>query len=299
MTARLALLLRFGWLLLFVASPPLSTSAGAQSVKRPAGYVTAVEAQSEDGKPGAVIRRDGQELDVQIWTSLFAGDVLEVRGSSAVTIETVKDKRLKIDAARSPHRVEGALPSGGRMPEVAALIGDLFHARPSNTATNLIGRADQAPSLRMGAGVTQRVVSGEPVWVGWQNGTPPFTIEIIGQTGNRNLQIRVLGAISTESREALIDTPRSASGHLALVVRDAAGREARLSMLTGAAPTVPKWVEKGSPTPEFANVAAALHLLRQKPNEFAVLAGARAARARDYPPATALLMQLTGGRVPK
>jgi hypothetical protein len=285
--------------LALAASAVLSSRADAQGVKRPAGYVTLVDAPDHEGKPGAVIHRGGQDLDVQIWTSLFAGDVVDVRGAGAVTIETAKDKRLKIDAAHSPHRVEGALPSSGRMSEIASLIGDLFHAKPVSNATNLIGRSDQPPSLRMGASVTQRVVIGAPLWVGWQDGTAPFTIEISGQTGNRNLQLRVLASTVSQTHGALLEVPSTAAGNLRLLIRDALGREASLLMLTGAAPNIPAWVDAGAPTPEFAKVAEALYLLRQNPRTFALLAGARVAGVSDYQPAAALLRQLTDGRLPK
>ena len=41
-----------------------------------------------------------------------------------MTIETARDKRLKVDASRSPFRVEGELPSRGAFSEFASLVGD-------------------------------------------------------------------------------------------------------------------------------------------------------------------------------
>ncbi len=67
-----------------------------------------------EGRPGAVLKRDGQTLDVQIWTSLFDGDVLEV-AEGVVTIETAK-----ISARQSTHRVRPTASKANCRPRAAS-----------------------------------------------------------------------------------------------------------------------------------------------------------------------------------
>lgn len=271
----------------------------AQSGQRPAGYVTAVDAPEQDGKPGVVIRRAGQEIEVQIWTPLFNGDVLEVSGPAKVVIETVKDKRATIDAAHSPHTIEGALAGDGKMSEISSLIGDLFRSKPTRDAVNLIGRSDPSPRMRLGEGAMQRVIAGKPVWLAWQGGNPPYTIEVRGQTAMRKHDIGVLAQAVAPMREATIDIPPTASGRLTLVIRDSAGLEFHKPVETGAAPPIPTWVSAGAPTGEFATVAEALFLLTQNKGAYDLLAATRAATVKDYPPARELLRQLAEGRRPQ
>ena len=263
--------------------------------RAPAGYVTAVDAPERDGRPGAVLRREGQEIDVQIWTPLFDGDVLEI-ASGAVTIETARDKRLVVDAARSPHRIEGELPTAGRFSAVASVIGDLFRQKPSRNAATLIGRTG-APEIRIGGGAVQKVVAGQPLWLAWAGGAAPFAIEIVGQSQKRSLDVRVLASHASEADQALITIPKTASGNLTLIVRDAAGREAKRKLLTGPAPAFPPWIAAGAPTPEFEKVARALYLLEDKSGARDMYAGAIAMQAGDYPAAANLLSILAqGGR---
>ena len=129
------------WLAL-LAAWLLATSAAFADTRRPAGYVVAVE--TPDGAPAPILRRQGQELDVLVWTPLFDGDALEVSGKASVAIETAKDKRLVVDAARSPHRVSGELGGGSKFAGLASRLGELFKAKPDATPTNLVGRSDGA-----------------------------------------------------------------------------------------------------------------------------------------------------------
>lgn len=273
-----------------------SGAAMAQGARAPAGYVTGVEAPEREGRPGAVLKREGQSVDVQIWTSLFDGDVLEV-AEGAVTIETAKDKRVIIDASRSPHRIEGELPTAGRFSAIASVVGDLFRQKPSRNSAGLIGRTG-APEIRMGGTATQKVVAGKHLWFGWVGGAAPYTIEIMGQSKNRNLDIRVLASTTSEAEYGSLLVPERASGHLTLIVRDAIGREAKRALLTRLAPTFPGWLSAGAPTPEFAQVARALYLLEDKSGQMDMLAASLAAETKDYPAAVALRTMLAEGRRP-
>jgi hypothetical protein len=280
-----------------VVSAALSCSAVmAQGARTPAGYVTAVEAPEREGRPGAILKRDGQTLDVQIWTSLFDGDVLEV-AEGAVTIETAKDKRATIDASRSPHRIEGELPTAGRFSAIASVVGDLFRQKPSRNAAGLIGRTG-APEIRTGGGAVQKVVAGKPLWIGWVGGAAPYTIEISGQSGQRNRDQRVLASQKSETDSASLLIPATAAGDLMLIVRDAAGREAKRALVTTRPPTFPDWVSAGAPTSEFAQVARALYLLEDASGQMDMLAATLAAEALDYPAAVALRTMLAEGRRP-
>ncbi|MBX9760866.1 MAG: hypothetical protein K2Y29_18965 [Beijerinckiaceae bacterium] len=293
MTAFYMCATRGAWALLafaLLAAP----SAFAQG-RAPAGYVTSVDAPERDGRPGAILRREGQEVDVQIWTPLFDGDVLEI-ASGAVTIETAKDKRLVVDPARSPHRIEGELPTAGRFSAVSSVIGDLFRQKPSRNAATLIGRTG-APEIRMGGDAVQKVVTGQQVWLAWAGGAAPFTIEIIGQSRKRSLDIRTLATTTSESETALMTIPQTAAGKLTLVVRDAVGREASRKLVTDVAPAFPQWIAAGAPTREFEIVARALYLLEDKSGAHDMMAASIAAQAGDYPAAVNLLALLAqGGR---
>ena len=274
----------------------LSNAAMAQGARTPAGYVTAVETPEREGRPSAVLKREGQSIDVQIWTSLFDGDVLEV-AEGAVTIETKKDSRAIIDASRSPHKIEGELPTAGRFSALASVVGDLFRQKPARTAVGLIGRTG-APEIRMGGTATQKVVAAKSLWLGWIGGAAPYTIEITGRSGNRSHDIRVLASASTEAESASLLIPEGASGNLTLIVRDAVGREASRALETILSPNFPDWVNAGAPTPEFAQVARALYLLEDKSGQLDMLAASLAAEAKDYPAAIALRTMLAEGRRP-
>lgn len=272
------------------------SAATAQGARTPAGYVTGVESPEREGRPGAILKRDGQILDVQIWTSLFDGDVLEV-AEGAVTIETAKDKRATIDVSRSPHRIEGELPTAGRFSAIASVVGDLFRQKPSRNAAGLIGRTG-APEIRTGGSAVQKVVAGKPLWIGWVGGAAPYTIEIIGQSAKRSRDVRVLASQKSETDAASLLIPDTASGNLTLVVRDAAGREAKRALVTTLPPKFPEWVSAGAPTSEFAQVARALYLLEDASGQMDMLAATLAAEALDYPAAVALRTMLADGRRP-
>jgi hypothetical protein len=274
-------------------------AAMVEGALRPAGYITVLNGIDEDGKSNVRLRREGLDIDVQIWTPLFAGDVLEVSGAATVTIETVRDKRLTLDASRSPHRIEGALPSGGTLVEMANLIGDLFKTKPPRDVANLIGRSDPSPRLRIGEGVIQRVSAGTILWLSWQGGTPPYAVEIHGQTEKRKHDIGRLAAATSDTTAVTLRIPPSASGHLTLVIRGANDVEARIRLETVAPPQFPAWIEAGAPTPEYTKVAQALFLLQQPDRGFDLMAAAHAAEVKDYPAAAALLRLLAEGRRPK
>jgi hypothetical protein len=209
-----------------LAAACLLMAAPATAQQRPAGYVTGLDLP--DGAPPPVLRRQGEALDVQVWRELFDGDALEVAGKATVTIETARDRRLVVDAARSPHKIEGELGGGGKFATFAATLGELFKSRPDKTAANLIGRNDAAPRLRMGrTRDRQIVVVGQPIWLTWQGGAAPFTVELTGQSRMRKLDIRALASVTTPTNEAKLVVPAEAAGNLTLVVRDADGREAR------------------------------------------------------------------------
>ncbi len=281
-------------LIVWLSSAP---AVMAQSGRTPAGFVTTVDVPDQDGRPAAVLKREGQSIPIQIWTSLFDGDTLEVL-DGRVTIETAKDKRLIIDAARSPHRIEGELPTAGRFSALASVIGDLFRQKPSQNSAALIGRTG-APDIIIGAGAVQNVVPGAPLWIAWSGGAAPFNIEIHGQSQKRSLDIQTLASKTTDDNAATLSIPRRASGKLTLVVRDAAGREARRPLLTIPAPEFPAWIDAGAPTPEFAQVARALHLLDDNTRAMDMLAATIAEQAGNYPAALNLRSMLAEGRRPE
>jgi hypothetical protein len=281
----------------FASSLAATGIASAQSGRAPAGFVTAVEAPEREGRPGAILKREGQPIDLQIWTSLFDGDVIEVAAGS-VTIETAKDKRLKVDATRSPHRIEGELPTAGRFSALASVVGDLFRQKSSRNSAALIGRTG-APEILLGGAAVQQVVSGQSLWVSWSGGSAPFTIDITGQSPKRNLDVRALASVNADTDSAMIQIPVGAQGKLTLVVRDALGREAKRELLTVPAPSFPDWVTAGAPTPEFAQVARALYLLEDKTGARDMMAATMAAQAGDYPAALNLRDMLAEGRKPE
>jgi len=283
------------WLAL-LAAWLLATSAAFADTRRPAGYVVAVE--TPDGAPAPILRRQGQELDVLVWTPLFDGDALEVSGKASVAIDTAKDKRLVVDAARSPHRVSGELGGGSRFAGLASRLGELFKAKPDATPTNLVGRSDGALRLRLGDEAGQKVVAGKPIWLAWRGGTPPFDIELRGQTRQRKLDIQALARAQTENGEVKLIIPPHAAGSLRLIVRDAAGQEARAALEVTSAPQVPDWIADGAPPTDMAALAMALHLLMNQPARYDFYAAGLAA-ALEGAPARELLNRLKRGERPK
>ena len=185
--------------------------AMAQRAMRPAGYITEINAAPADMR----LLREGQPIDVQIFTPLFARDTLELRGNGTLTIETIKHKRRILNASSGVLVVEGELPSGGRVEEITAMIGDLFRAKPNRNTTNLIGRAGPEPVLAIGNGKVQKVVIGMSLWLSWQGGTAPFTWLVDGQPL----------LLATRDRESLLSLP--GSGFVTLSVIDATGQSAR------------------------------------------------------------------------
>ncbi|MFS8038940.1 hypothetical protein ACI7BZ_18615 [Xanthobacter sp. AM11] len=271
--------------------------AGDADMRTPAGYIVGLELPAADPDMAAHVQREGQKMPVQIGGALFDGDEVVVRDTgAAVTIETVNDRQLRVDATRSPHRITGALPSGGRFSALAAMIGELFASKPAARTVNLIGRNDETLRLQMGRGVPQRVVPGSRLWLGWQGGAAPFSVEVRapGDAG------AVLAATPANGRSAVLTLPLDAAGPLVLMVRDGAGEEARVELLAHAeAPPVPAWITESAPTPAFGQVASALWLLERKPAEWDLQAAAIAAEAGHYAAAEELLRRLAEGRKPK
>lgn len=274
------------------AAPP--ARAGDAAMRAPAGYVVAVETTASDPDQAAHILREDQEVSLQIGGALFDGDAVVVReAGSAVIIETVGDRRLRVDAARSPHPIKGELPQGGRFSALAAMVGELFTARPEARTVNLIGRDDPALRLRLGRDAAQKVVPGTRLWIGWQGGVAPYTVEI-----RRRGEGAVLAAASATGRSAALLLPATASGPLALSVSDASGDEAEIALVASPAPPIPSWIGEGAPTAEFGQVASALWLVAQTPPEWDLQAAALAAAAPGYPAAEALLRRLADGQRP-
>lgn len=284
--------MRLRWIGLFCALAAFVPSAQAE-MRRPAGYVVAVEAP--EGAPAALVRREGQPIAAQVWTPLFDGDAVEVAGPTVVVIETAKDKRLAIDAARSPHRVEGEM--GGRFAALAARLGDLFRAKPEATPANLVGRADPPPRFAFGQG-HQSVAPGQPIWIAWRGGTAPFTLDLVGQSGARKQDLRPLAGVRVATRQARLDVPARAKGRLSLVLRDAEGREARIAVTSGPAPRSPDWVREGAPTPQTARLAEAVDLLDRKPARFDLYAAGLLASLDDAPARAMLARLARGARTP-
>lgn len=281
-------------LVLVAVMPAMARDA---DMRTPAGYIVGMELPATDPGMAAHVQREGQKMPVQIGGALFDGDEVVVRDAgAAVTIETVNDRQLRVDATHSPHRVTGALPSGGRFSALAAMIGELFESKPAARTVNLIGRNDETLRLQMGRGAAQRVVPGTRLWLGWQGGAAPFTIEIRapGEGG------AVLSATPATGRSAALTLPSTASGRLVLEVRDSADEAVQVGLLAQAdPPPVPAWISEGAPTPAFGQVASALWLLERKPAEWDLQAAALAADAGHYAAAEELLRRLAEGWKPK
>ncbi|MFG1363202.1 hypothetical protein [Xanthobacter versatilis] len=273
----------------------LSARAGDAAMRMPAGYVVGVDISAADPDTAAYVLREGQEVPVQIGGALFDGDHVVVReANAAVTIETVNDRHMRVDAQRSPHPIKGELPAGGRFSAFAAMIGELFRGRPEARTVNLIGRNDDALRLQIGRAVPQRVVPGTWLWVGWQGGVKPYTVEIRDRAGGG-----VLAATGASGRSAVVGLPREASGPLVLAVSDAAGAQVHVDLLADPTPpAVPAWISDGAPTPAFGQVASALWLLDRKPAEWDLHAAAIAAEAGNYGAAQELLLRLAEGKRP-
>ena len=271
-------------------------AAPAAAQQRPAGFVTGLDLP--EGAPAPVLRRQGEALDVQVWRELFDGDALEISGKASVTIETAKDKRLVVDAARSPHRIEGELGGGGKFATFAATLGELFKSKPEKTPANLVGRSnDAAPRLLPGrSDEPQIVVPGQPIWVGWQGGTAPFTVEIRGQTGKRKRDIQALAVANGVDNGAKLTVPAAAAGRLTLVIRDAAGLETRAPLITRAGVPTPRWIREGAPTAEFATLAHAAFLLKLCPHRWDFHAAGMAADLSGEPARRLLAFARSGGR---
>ena len=122
---------------LLVISQVFICSAKADTTRRPAGYVTSVVSQEKDGKQDVVLVREGQDIEVQIWTPLFDGDTLKVSGAGSVTIESLKDKRIVITAQSSPHQITGQLSNTGRLTRISAMMGELFKAKPRTASVTI------------------------------------------------------------------------------------------------------------------------------------------------------------------
>ena len=282
--------MRFLLAILLLALPVLSASA---ETDRPAGYVVALE--TPEGAPAPVLRRQGQALDMQVWTPLFDGDAVEV-SAGAVVIETAKDKRLRIEASTSPHRVTGEL--GGRFAAFAASLGELFRAKPEARATALVGRSGEPPRFALGAARGQRVAAGAPIWAGWRGGTPPFALSLVGQSDKRNRDARAPASLPTPEQGARLAVPVDASGRLTLVLRDAEGREARAALTVGPAPALPHWIAQGAPSRETATLARAADLLSRKPARHDFHAAGLLAAQDDAPARAFLARLLRGARAP-
>lgn len=292
----LARLLPLAGLLAAHLAAMVPAQARDADMRPPAGYIVGVELPDTDPEAAAHLLREGQEIPVQIGGALFDGDAVVVRApGAAVTIETVNDRQLRVDAARSPHPVTGALPTGGRFSAIAAMIGELFETKPSARTVNLIGRNDGPLRLQIGRGAPQRVVPGTRLWLGWQGGVAPFTVEI--RAGGPDSAVLATAPVS--GRTATLALPPSAAGSLVLAIRDGEGAEAKVDLLADpAAPPVPAWIAEGAPTPAFAQVAGALWLLERKPAEWDLQAAALAAEAGRYGAAEELLRRLAEGRKP-
>lgn len=273
----------------------LSARAGDAAMRMPAGYVVGVDISAADPDTAAYVLREGQEVPVQIGGALFDGDQVVVReANAAVTIETVNDRHMRVDAQHSPHPIKGELPAGGRFSAFAAMIGELFRGRPEARTVNLIGRNDDALRLQIGRAVPQHVVPGTRLWVGWQGGVKPYTVEIRDRAGGK-----VLAATSASGRSAVVGLPREVSGPLVLAVSDAAGAQVHVDLLADPTPpAVPAWISDGAPTPAFGQVASALWLLDRKPAEWDLHAAAIAAEAGSYGAAEELLLRLAEGKRP-
>jgi hypothetical protein len=273
-----------------------------RQTRTPAGYVVAFWPADAAGaeRPAMVVLREGQEMPVQIGASLFESDQVVVRDPSAsVTIETAKDHRLRVDATRSPHRITGALPAGGRFGELASIVAELFQPKPPRATVNLMGRSETRLRLRLGADVVQHVPARSNLWIGWQGGVAPYTVEVIGQSGKRKLDLVVLNSVETPERATRVALPPSASGHLTLLVRDAQQTEVRLLLITDEqVPHPPVELRSEAPTEDFGRMLQALWFLRRPTRAWDLHAAAVAAEAGDYQPATVLLHMLANGERP-
>ena len=162
------------------------------------------------------------------------------------------------------------------------------HPDPSAAGCGCTSRRESL----LAAGV---VVAGAAVWARWQGGTPPFTVEITRPSRPK----RALAAATAETREARLDVPAQAAGRLTLVIRDAAGLEARAPLRAQAAPPpTPEWIAAGAPTPEMRQLAAAAHLLGDDKRRYQLLAAGMAAELGSAP-ARALLDIIARGDRPK
>ena len=281
-------------LLCVLVSPQL---AQASDVTRPAGYVTSLDLRDETDKAKSSLTRNGQDIDLQVWTPLFDGDVISIVGASSLVIETARDKRLTLDAKNSPHTVAGSLTMSRQFVDIVGVIGDLFKSRSEKGSANLVGRSNRPPRPVIGTDGTQTVINGDMIWVAWTDGTPPFEVDVMGQTEQRKWNVDSLKKVTTDEYATAILVPKRAQGNLSLRIRDSNGLVGSIRMLTTTkGPERPDWLKQGAPTPEFATLADALWLLDQKPATWDLMAAGHLNALKPYRGAEEMLTRLAEGR---
>ena len=245
----------------FFIAALVGTNAHAQG--KPAGVIEKIEDAKGHFGVARISRAGMDERRAVSGEYVYAGDTIRVPGADATVTISRKIGPLVI------------CPKGARQEECSANIDgreSLLDTAKAFTASahklvswygtantvNLNTRSGNAPQIKIGAKVTQRIVAGErSLWVPWVNGDLPATVRL-SQSGRLLAEARIENARQIEFKGLKL-----VAGPMAVEVTDAQNRKTSLTLdVVASAPPAPNFADS-APTKALERYFAASWLATQ------------------------------------
>ncbi len=262
-TATSSLKRRNGKILLGACFIAALFGADAHAQGKSAGVIEKIEDAKGNFGVARISRAGMEERRAVSGEYVYAGDTIRVPGADATVTISRKIGPLVI------------CPKGARQEECSANIDGresmldtakafsvsaqkLVSWYGTANTVNLNTRSSNAPQIKIGAKVAQRVVAGErSLWVPWVNGDIPATVKL-SQSG------RVLAEAKVENaRQIELKGLKLVAGPLLFEVTDAQNRKASLTLdVVASAPTAPNFADS-APTKALERYFAAVWLASQ------------------------------------
>jgi hypothetical protein len=216
--------------------------------RTPAGYVMEMSLAGEDATAKTVIVRDGGEIAAKLMMPVFDGDIVFLRdAASRLGLEMGDGKAVQVGGSVMRFTVRGELNTGDSTWGIIAAIGSVFAGEDEPAPENMVSKGG---TLKMPMAIrgTNLVLKGRrTLWLGWEGGKAPFSINLAAVGGETELDTGISG------NGAEIALPDDANDKLTLVVRDAEQQKVQVKLrFAGALP-------EGGP-PETASTTGNLAL---------------------------------------
>ena len=278
--------MRLTILSLVMALLVLTLPAAKSQAQAPSAFVVSVSLAGEDVARKTSVVRAGAELPARIMMPLVAGDIVFVRDpASRIEIEGGDGTVTVVGGEILRFEVTGEIDTGDSTWGILTAIGGVLGGGDELPPETMASRGGTPKVAMARRGINRLMAGRRTLWLGWQNGTAPFTIMLEG-SGQETVLAQAISA-----QDAMVRLPDVMPERFSLSIRDALGQRDVIRFgFGGSLPPLPASAATG----QLSQIADVVRLTSLDDGAWTIEA-AQQLKAMDAPAADAVLERIAGG----